>query len=335
MILARSAANKHRPGLLEQSRRTGRRLFYTVLLTGLVGLPGCVTSQADRILETRGDLPSRITLTDVPLFPQETLRCGPAAAAMVLSWSGVPVRPKDLVSQIYSPAREGSLTVDMVGAARRHGRIVYPIATLDHLLAEVAAGHPVLVLQDLGYPLFQQWHFAVVVGYDLDAAEIALHSGDDFRESQSLRRFEQTWKPGGYWAAVVLPPSRLPATARKPAYLNAAVGLERARRPAAAAQAYETALIRWPASANILIGLGNSRYASGDLTGAETAFRAAVAADSENAPALNNLAHVLAKSGRRDDAIAAVRKALELGGPMADTYRLTLAEILNEPRQNF
>ncbi len=313
--------------------RSLRRRPLAGALCVVLALPaGCATPQADRLLEAPGTLPPRAELTDVPFFPQEILQCGPAAAAMALSWSGVPVRPEDLVPRIYSPARKGSLTVDVVGAARRHGRIVYPVATLEHLLAEVAAGHPVVVLQDLGFPMYQQWHFAVVIGYDLDAAEIVLHSGTEPREILSLRRFEQTWEPGGSWGAVVLPPSLLPATARKPAFVEAVVGLERARRPEAAAQAYEAALVRWPGSVDILIGLGNSRYASADLAGAEDAFRKAVATDPGAAPAFNNLAHVLAESGRREDAAAAARRALALGGPLADTYRATLAEILNEPR---
>ncbi len=313
-------------------RSLRRRPTAAALCVVLALAAGCAATYTDSRSKVPADLPARVELADVPFFPQEAYQCGPAALAMALAWSGDPVRPEDLVPHVYSPAREGSLPVDVVGAARRHGRIVYPVATLEHLVAEVAAGHPVVVLQDLGFPMYQQWHFAVVIGYDLDAAEIVLHSGTEPREVLSLRRFEQTWEPGGSWGAVVLPPSRLPATARKPAFVEAVVGLERARRPEAAAQAYEAALARWPASADILIGLGNSRYASGDLAGAEDAFRKAVAADPGAAPALNNLAHVLAESGRREDAAAAARRALALGGPLADTYRATLAEILNEPR---
>ena len=45
------------------------------------------------------------------------------------------------------------------------------------------------------------------------------------------------------------------------------------------------------------MGLGNSRYAIGDLTGAERAFRQAIETNPQNGAAFNNLAHVLAEQG--------------------------------------
>jgi hypothetical protein len=38
-------------------------------------------------------------------------------------------------------------------------------------LREVAAGNPVLVLQNLSFAWAPVWHYAVVMGYDADAAQ--------------------------------------------------------------------------------------------------------------------------------------------------------------------
>lgn len=111
--------------------------------------------------------------------------------------------------------------------------------------------------------------------------------------------------------------------------MEAVVGLERARQWEAAVEAYGTAHERWPASLGALLGLGNSRYALGDLAGDEWAFRSAARAHPAAPVAFNNLAHVLAEMGRREEALAAARQAV-LGGPLADIYRATLADIQGE-----
>ncbi len=97
------------------------------------------------------DLPHTVELTQVPFFPQEEYQCGPAALATTLASFGVKVTPEQLVPQVYIPERKGSLQVEMLAAARRHGLVSYQIAPrFEDLLRELAAGHPVIVLQKLG-----------------------------------------------------------------------------------------------------------------------------------------------------------------------------------------
>ena len=302
--------------------------FRIVLVLAMVALAACATPQTERVLKAPSELSPRVELSGVPFFPQAAYQCGPAALAMTLAWSGVSVRARDLVGQVYSPVRQGSLPTEMTSAARRYGRVAYPVSTLEGLLEEIAAGNPVIVLQDLGLPGFPRWHYAVAFGYDLQREDIVLHSGTEPREVMTLRRFERSWKPGGYWALVVLPPSKPPATAGEAVFLEAVVGLERARRWDTAAQAYSAALARWPGSLGALMGLGNSRYAMGDLARAGQAFREAAHRHPQSAPAFNNLAHVLAETGRLEEAEAAARKAVALAGAEATVYRATLAEIM-------
>jgi len=72
---------------------------------------------------------------------------GPAALAMALNAAGVAVTPEALIDQVYLPERKGSLQVEMLASARRHGLMAYELAPeLKDVLAEVAAGNAVIVL---------------------------------------------------------------------------------------------------------------------------------------------------------------------------------------------
>jgi tetratricopeptide (TPR) repeat protein len=197
-------------------------------------------------------------------------------------------------------------------------------------MAELAAGHPVLVLQNLGLDWWPQWHYAVAVGYDRERGDLLLHSGLEARQWMALSTFERTWARADHWALVILPPARLPATADEPATLRAAAALEQVGHADAAATAYQTILERWPDSLGALMGLGNARYALGDLSGAEVAFRSATINHPRAAAGWNNLAQVLAERGERAPALDAARRAVELGGPLAETYRTTLESIVSD-----
>ncbi len=285
--------------------------------------------QTKEVLHERKQLPVRATVEDVPFFPQEKYYCGPAALAMVLAWSDVPVIQDDLVSQVYTPSRQGTLRSDVLAAARRHGRLAVQVGNLRDLLSEIAAGHPVVVFQNLAFGWFPQWHYAVAFAYDLEAREIVLRSGLNEQRVLDLSTFERTWERGEYWAVVVLPPERLPASAGEPAVLEAAVSLERVEKFSEASTAYAAIVERWPQSFPPRIGLGNSLYAVGDYIGAERAYREAVRRHPEAAAAWNNLAYALAAQGRRDEALRAARKAVRLRSE-DEAYRDTLRELSSE-----
>jgi predicted TPR repeat methyltransferase len=293
----------------------------------LAALVGCATPQADRLLEARTALPPSAEVAGVPFFPQQEYYCGPAALAMVLSWSGLPVTQDEIAAQVYTPGREGTLASDMVAAARRSGRLAVPVNELSDLTAELAAGHPVVVFQNLGLGWFPVWHYAVAIGYDLTAGDLVLHSGLDARHVMPLGTFERTWARTDHWGLVVLPPGELPVAADEVTVLRAATGLEQAGEFGAAATAYAAIAARWPDSLEAWIGRGNAAYAAGDLDQAEDAFRTAVRLHPNAAAAWNNLAHVLGETGRRADAVAAAQRAVRLGGPDATTYRATLREV--------
>jgi hypothetical protein len=246
---------------------------------------------------------------------------------MALTWSGIQANPETITPEVFTPSRKGSLQSAMIGAARRHGRLAYLITGPDSMFKEVAAGHPVIVLQNLGLSWYPVWHYAVVVGYDLHKGTVILHSGVTPRKRLSFRVFYNTWARSDYWGLLVLSPSRLPAMVTKYNYISAVLGLEKAHQWRAAIEGYNTALARWPDSLSARMGLGNSYYALGELESAEAAFREATRRFPIDGMAFNNLAQVLWDQGKQQDALEAASRAVDLDGPLVEEYRKTLKEI--------
>jgi len=296
-----------------------------LLLVSLLG--ACATPQTSRILAEGGHLPQQAEVADVPFYPQKRYYCGPAALAMVMTWSGEPVTQDELVPQVYTPSRQGTLRNDMLAAARRRGRLAVQVSDLRSLLAELAAGNPVVVFQNLALDWFPQWHYAVAYGYDLQKREIVLRSGTEARRVTDLYAFERTWERGDYWGLVVLPPERLPATADERSVLDAAAGLERTQHLREAASAYMAILSRWRESFPAWMGLGNTLYAQKDFSGAAGAFREATRRRPKAPAAWNNLAYALAAQDQHDEAQRAAEEAVRLAPESTQIYRDTLQDI--------
>lgn len=275
-------------------------------------LVGCALPPQTRALTDAppAGVPVRTELASVPFFPQTAYHCGPAALATALGAAGFTAQPDELAPQVYLPSRQGSLQVEMLAGARRQGALAVRLPpTLRAVLEELAGGHPVVVLQNLGLSFAPGWHYAVVVGHDLDAGTLLLRSGTVERQVLSLATFEHTWARGGHWAFVALPPGQLPVSATENEVAAATVALERSVAPAAARRAYDAALARWPGNLTLAIGAGNSRHAAGDLAGAAEVFEAASALH-DSAPAWINLAAVRLEQGQSKAAEGAARRAV-------------------------
>lgn len=303
-----------------------RRGIGWIVLTALI-LSGCAVWQRGDWPQDLAGTPPQREIVSVPFFPQDEYQCGPAALAMVLAWSGLDVKPAELTEKVYTASLQGSLQPAMIAGARRSGRLAYVISGTETLIREIAAGHPVIVLQNLGLSWIPVWHYAVAVGYDTPRDEVMLHSGLDARQRLSMPVFQNTWARAGDWGLLVLPPGELPATATEGRFVEAVLGLEKAKQPAAAVQGYRAALNHWPQNLPAVMGLGNSYYALGDLKNSEAAFRQATESHPHEGAAFNNLAHVLLAQGRRQDALDAARQAVALGGPHQSVFRKTLEEI--------
>ncbi len=277
-------------------------------------LLGCANSpQTHQLLaKPPSSLPIKIELTSTPFISQTENYCGPAALATVLQAQGRAVTIAELGELLYLPQREGSLQIEMDATVRSFEMLSYPLSgNISDLLTEVTAGNPVLVFQNLGLSWYPRWHYAVVIGFDLERGEIILRSGTIKRYVINLSTFEQTWKRTDYWARVVVSPENIPATATPLKFIKAVNALETSGHIEAAVQAYRNAATRWPENETVLQVWGNSEFEQGAFAEAETAFRLAIAVNSKVASVWNNLAYVLMAqqcTQRAHEAIQCARK---------------------------
>lgn len=235
------------------------------------------------------EVAQKAVIGSVPFYPQEAYQCGPAALAMVLNHRNAGVTLDDTVDRVYLPGRQGSLQVEMVAAARSEGMLVYPLEEdLEAIIREVDAGNPVLVFQNLRFGWWPQWHFAVVIGYDLEHQEFLLHSGTEEQARLPFRVFDNTWARAERWARVVLPPGELPATAKPVTYVQAAHDLEEVGQSEAAAVSYQAALAAWPDSLAAGFAHANQLLSQQQWQRAEDAFRQLLAFHPRSAPAWHN-----------------------------------------------
>ncbi len=294
-----------------------------------LGLAGCAASPPLASGLPSG-LPRSLELRETPFFAQEDYQCGPAALATVLQASGVAVEPSALAPQVYLPKRHGSLQAELIAATRRRGRLPYLLpGTGDALLAELAAGRPVLVLQNLRFQALPAWHYAVLIGYDTGRNVAVLRSGRRERLEMRWQSFARTWHFGGRWAMTTLAPGVIPLNAEPARYLESAAGLEAAGQRSGAAIAYEAAIARWPDEPFAWLGRGNVAYAEGKLAAAADAYARAVTLRPDDASARNNLAQVLADSGCLSEARRKIdrARALAAGPALAATVAATRLQL--------
>ena len=302
------------------------RLAGVLLLTALL-MTGCAAIGSGPAINLPPAAPSRVVLSDIPFHAQQKYHCGPAALAMALQWSGVDTTPDQIADMVFTPGRKGSFQSDLITATRRLGRVAYPINGLDCLIQEIAAGTPVVVLQNLGIKWIPKWHYATVIGFDLDQSVVILHTGDKAARRVGFKTFMATWKRSDQWGVLVLPGARMPRCADEATYLKSVHGLHIAGFPEDAIVAYQNAVAAWPDSAQASMALGNALYGKGAVKEAIEAYERAVRNEPRNGDALNNLAHLLAESGDLKAAFTVAHRAVGAGGPRLPIYRKTLEEI--------
>lgn len=296
------------------ARGPASRAATGLVLAAALLLPACSTINPAWQLarpDAPDGVPARpVLLADVPFYPQDEYQCGPAALATVLVDSGVSTSPEALVPQVYLPGREGSLQVELVAATRRAGRIPYVVEPdTDALLAELHAGRPVLVLQNLLVRTVPRWHYAVLVGTDPARNEVILNSGTERGLEVDARKFLRTWDWAGRWGLLALRPGEMPAHADTTKYLAAVADFEAAAGAEATGPAYEAALERWPDDPRSHLAMGNHAYGAGERVVAASHYRNGLALAADDPVLGNNYASVLAELGCRDEARVALEAA--------------------------
>lgn len=253
-----------------------------------------------------------LELTETPFFAQQDYHCGPAALATILVDGGVDTDPDRLASALYIPDLRGTLQFELQAATRRAGRLPVRVDPTDAaLIAQLRAGRPVLVLQNLALRALPAWHYAVVVGYQPEPERWILRSGTERRDLQRRQRFDATWDRGGRWALVVLDPAEPPTGLAAAAYLRAAADLEATGHHANALQAFRTAAASWPQLDTALLGIANNLYHLQHLDDAETAYRQVLDAFPDQTLALFNLVTLLVQRDRGCDALTLLDAAAD------------------------
>ncbi|MDX1811062.1 MAG: PA2778 family cysteine peptidase [Gammaproteobacteria bacterium] len=272
--------------------------------------------------------PLQYELKDVPFFPQEEYQCGPASLATLLTTKHISVTPEELKSKVYLPQRKGSLQLEMIASVRQYDLVPYVLKPeLSDLFTEVIAGNPVLVLQNLGLDWFPVWHYAVVVGFNMQTQEVILRSGTTQRQLTDMSVFERTWARSNRWAMVIVAPNQTPATANELDFLKSAAKFEKIGKFKLAEQAYNAALIKWPKSLNIRLALANNYYSLKDYEQAERILKEAIEIHPDSMIAHNNLAHILMVQNKLLPALSMAKKALELAGGANSVAQQTYQQI--------
>ncbi len=271
----------------------------------------------------------------VPFVPPRSDLCGSTSIEMVSSYwqtttSYVPrLSRNELDRRTLIPARGGTLQVELVSTARANGLLVYPLEpTFDALLTELGKQHPVIVLVNRGYSWHPLWHYAPVTGYDKDKRTVLMHFSDRPNEGMSISTFMALWKRSDNWGVVLLPPGQLPASASPKLFLRAAYDLEKTGMRDDAIIAYKSALLRWPKDIDIYFALANAYYHSHQFTKAEQSYHKLLSLEPAHTMALNNLANLLCRTGRKKDAMRVIRKAVTEDVGMQSILKSTRKEII-------
>ncbi len=285
--------------------------MFVVTLTNLFS---CVAPQTRQLNSERPqDLPTKAYIKNVPFYPQEQFHCGPATLAMAMNFYGTEVTPKELAKDVFTPGRKGSFQSEMKAAVRKRGMIAYELTPeLVYLLAEVSVGHPVIILQNKAVKVYPVWHYALVIGYDLDKKQIYLHSGANKNYVVSMSVFEFTWKRSNRWAMAVLPTDTLPNDRNLINALQAAVDLEEVGQTVAANQTYQTITRRWKNSFVAIMGVANTYLTLGQPEKATPFYLRASELKPERGDVFNNLAYSLLSQSCYEPALTAIECALAL-----------------------
>ena len=186
--------------------RTMKRTLFLTILMGLVSL-GCARQGLIPHEKGRAEDPeNRYYISDVPFFPQSEYECGPAALASVLNYYGYEVRPDEIAKAIYRKRLRGTLSMDLLLFAQGMGVFVRAYrGDLTGVKDQISKDHPLIVFQDVGYPLLPIRHFSVVIGYDETKGILILHSGKQANKAIPYKGFLRSWAKMDNWTLLILP----------------------------------------------------------------------------------------------------------------------------------
>lgn len=286
-------------------------------------LSGCQTPP--QTLQLQAEPPAiakQHLISQVPFYPQQDYYCGPTTLAEVAAFYGNRQEPVAIAPQTFIPELKGTLQIEMAAATRQLGLLAYTQrGSMSQLLSLVAADMPVIVLQNNSISWWPQWHYAVVIGYDLDSAELILHTGVTPNYRLDFATFERTWQRGQYWLLLMLPPEKSSNQLDPFLYTKAAQDLLSTQQHSAAGgisagasagvNALQNATRQWPDYWLPYFLLGNY-YSDSQPARAMHWFAAGLNAGRQQIAYLNNYALLLSRQGCSQAATALLEEALRL-----------------------
>ena len=293
-----------------------RNFLFLITMAQLFVSCATRTPGTDRLVDSRGDIPKKTHVQDVPFSPQEENHCGPSTLWMALKYKDKNIDLAEITKQTFTKDLEGTLKSDMLGAARRQVMLTIPVEDLESMLKEVSEKNPVMVFQNLGLEEMPKWHFSLLHGYDLSGPDVILHSGKTKDEKMDMRLFERSWILGDRWAYILLSPGELSSTASEKDHLEAAAALENMHYMSAAYLSYEAILKKWPKSLGAMIGLGNIYYANKNFKQSESILEKATEIHPDSPLAWHNKAIVEKDLKQNAEAEVSAKKAMEFADPI-------------------
>ena len=247
-------------------------------------------------------------LTAVPFFPQTHTSVVRPRWPPSFHFSGVAVTPEPLVSQVYLPGAKAACKSRCWQQPRRYGRVSYQLAPrYSDVLREVAAGNPVIVLQDVGPMLTRSpsgiTRCSMASTIPRAPSPSLRHQA---RQEMPFTAFEREWMKSGYWAMVVTPPDRIPVTATEEGWMQPCWrwhDRQTALPPPLPTPPLSSAgPTIWPAA----IGLANQHHARGAFADAVATLRVAQQKHPDSVIVINNLAQALSDQGRHAEALVQI-----------------------------
>ncbi|MCU4677271.1 PA2778 family cysteine peptidase [Catenovulum sp. 2E275] len=279
----------------------------------LLGLTACQTPpHTQMLLQNPPNIAPQHIIADVPFYPQQDYYCGPTTLAEVANFYGQNHTPEQIAPNTFVPERKGTLQIEMKAAARQLGFLAYTEqGDLTQLLSLVEQDIPVIVLQNNSIELMPKWHYAVVIGYDMQAQQVILHTGVTESHRLNFATFERTWARGQYWMLAMLPPQTANNQLNAFIYTKAAQDLLDTNQQNIGQSALKTATLQWPDNWLAYFLLANNQIKQSPQTALDW-FAKGFEYGKQQTAYLNNYAYALGLANCYSEAKNMIEQALKL-----------------------
>lgn len=259
------------------------------LMACCVLLGGCSHWLAPSSLEASWlEQPPASIKLDVPFVPSKTQDCGSTGLAMMQAFYGETPDAEGLYARLALPAKAGILRQDIQIEAQHLGFLDEVIVPSEaNLVTALADDKPVLVLQKLPSFSEQGWHYALVVGIDVEAKKVWLHTGESSFEEVPLRLFLRTLEAKKW--GLVLHHESLPSSADEATFTRSVVRMIQRDRLGRAHHWLTQAKAQWSSNPRWDWLMGNIAMKQKRYDLAKAAYQSSLRLDSDYALAWANL----------------------------------------------